>query len=144
MPQKSDNIAQLKKIITRCRLCPRQCGVDRSAGELGACGITMTPVVSSATAHFGEEPELVGRGGSGTIFFSGCNLDCVFCQNYDISHSAEGQLCPPDEIVCIAEQLINSGCENINFVTPTHVAHAVAEAVIMIRSKGCTIPMLYK
>jgi len=80
------NIGRLQEIIRRCTLCPRRCGVDRPAGQVGACGISAQAVVSSAGPHFGEEPVLVGKGGSGTIFFAGCNLDCVFCQNDDIRH----------------------------------------------------------
>ena len=138
-----ENVARLREMIRDCALCPRRCGVDRTAGKLGSCGVGPDAVVASAGPHFGEEPVLVGAGGSGTIFFSGCNLGCIFCQNYDISHSVNGHLCPPAEIAALAVGLEARGCENINFVTPTHVAHAVAEAVVVARSQGLTAPIVY-
>ena len=137
------NIVRLERIIRDCTLCPRRCRVDRTAGEVGACRIGREAVVASAEPHFGEEPVLVGRGGSGTIFFAGCNLDCVFCQNYDISHSTEGTCSSPERIAEIACGLAEMGCENINFVTPTHVAHAVARAVRIARSRGMKLPVVY-
>jgi putative pyruvate formate lyase activating enzyme len=93
--------------------------------------------------HFGEESVLVGRGGSGTIFFAGCNLHCVFCQNYDISQDDSGRPCTPAQIANLALELAQGGCENINFVTPSHVAHAVAEAIHIARSRGLTVPTVY-
>ena len=137
------NVARLREMIRDCTLCPRRCGVDRTAGQLGACGVAEAAVVASAGPHFGEEPALVGSGGSGTIFFCGCNLGCVFCQNYDISHSVDGRPCPPAKIASLALGLERRGCENINFVTPTHVAHAVAEAIEIARSQGLTVPIVY-
>jgi len=139
----SENIHQLCQMLSSCRLCPRNCGVDRTAGQLGQCGIGARPVVSSAMAHFGEEQVLVGYGGSGTIFFCGCNLHCVYCQNYDISQNASGKTSSPEELAQFARQLVEAGCENINFVSPTHVAHAVAEAIILIRRAGITVPTVY-
>jgi len=138
-----DNVIQLRNILTCCRLCPRKCGVDRTKGEIGACRIGAVARVSSAMPHFGEEPILVGNGGSGTIFFTGCNLDCVFCQNYDISHSDQGDPGSAQEIAQLALGLERRGCENINFVTPTHVSHAVAEAIVIGRSAGLSIPTVY-
>jgi len=117
--------------------------VDRIAGEVGACRIGVRPKLASAGPHFGEEPVLVGRGGSGTLFFAGCNLDCVFCQNWDISHSDRGRTVGPDELADIALGLAERGCENINVVTPTHVAHAVAEAVTLARANGLPVPVVY-
>ena len=116
-------IGRLRERIQPCTLCPRECGVDRTAGETGACRIGERARVASAGPHFGEEPVLVGRarsarptaGGSGTIFFSGCNLDCVFCQNFDISHSDGGREVTPGQIAEIALELAGRGCENINF-----------------------------
>ncbi|MBL7132860.1 MAG: radical SAM protein [Phycisphaerae bacterium] len=143
MTEVPKNVAKLREMIRDCALCPRRCGVDRTAGKLGSCGVGPDAVVASAGPHFGEEPVLVGAGGSGTIFFSGCNLGCIFCQNYDISHSVNGHLCPPAEIAALAVGLEARGCENINFVTPTHVAHAVAEAVVVARSQGLTAPIVY-
>ncbi len=143
MTEVPKNVAKLREMIRDCALCPRRCGIDRTAGQLGSCGVGAEAVVASAGPHFGEEPVLVGAGGSGTIFFSGCNLGCIFCQNYDISHSVNGHLCPPAEIAALAVGLEARGCENINFVTPTHVAHAVAEAVVVARSQGLTAPIVY-
>jgi putative pyruvate formate lyase activating enzyme len=137
------NIGRLEEIIRRCTLCPRRCGVDRSAGQVGACRVGAGAVVASAGPHFGEEPVLVGSGGSGTIFFSGCNLDCVFCQNDEISHLVSGRKTSPAEIAATAVRLAGTGCENINFVTPTHVAHSVAQAIALIREGGCTVPVVY-
>ena len=117
--------------------------MDRTAGQLGACGIADRAVVASLGAHFGEEPPLVGTGGSGTIFFAGCNLDCVFCQNYDISHSDAGQPVTPAELAGMMLSVAADGCENVNFVTPTHVAHAVAEAVALARGRGLALPVVY-
>ena len=134
---------ELRELIRSCRLCPRACRVDRAAGELGACRIGAEAVVASAGPHFGEEPVLVGAGGSGTIFFAGCNLDCLFCQNHDISHSTRGQVTAPTEIAALALALERRGCCNVNFVTPTHVAHAVAEAIAAARAGGLAVPIVY-
>lgn len=130
-------------MLRACRLCPRRCGVNRTAGELGSCGIDATARVCSAGPHFGEEPVLVGRGGSGTIFFAGCNLHCVFCQNFDISQTDQGRPCSPEQIASYAVELAQNGCVNINFVTPTHVAHAVAEAIVITRDRGLSVPTVY-
>ena len=137
------NVDRLWEIVGRCRLCPRRCDVDRTAGQTGACRIGPEAVVVSAGPHFGEEPVLVGRGGSGTIFFAGCNLDCVFCQNDNISHSANGPEISADRVAEIALGLQREGCENVNFVTPTHVAHVVARAVVAARRRGCSVPIVY-
>lgn len=137
------NVRRLRERIAPCVLCPRRCQVDRTAGQVGACRIGAEPVVASAGPHFGEEPVLVGRGGSGTIFLSGCNLDCVFCQNADISHSTDGRAMSPTQIAAVALRLADIGCENINFVTPTHVNHALAEAIALARAGGLTVPVVY-
>jgi putative pyruvate formate lyase activating enzyme len=143
MVEMPPNVLRLGREIRRCGLCPRRCGVNRQAGQIGACRIGSQAVVASAGPHFGEEPCLVGNGGSGTIFFTGCNLACVFCQNADISQGAEGLPRTPMQIAEIALGLQGRGCRNINFVTPTHVAHAVAEAVVLARASGLTIPTVY-
>ena len=130
-------------MLKHCRLCPRNCGVNRLSGQIGSCHIGATVLVSSAMPHFGEESVLVGRGGSGTIFFAGCNLHCVFCQNYDISQDDNGRPSTPDQIAGLALGLAQSGCENINFVTPTHVSHAVAEAIVIARHRGLKVPTVY-
>jgi len=139
----AERARKLTETLRSCTLCPRECRVDRTAGQIGACRIGARAKVASAGLHFGEEPVLVGRGGSGTIFFSGCNLDCVFCQNCDISHSTRGQEVTPGQLAALAFQLAENGCENVNFVTPSHVAHAVAEAIVIARTNGLAVPVVY-
>ena len=126
-----------------CVLCPRQCKVHRGKGEIGFCGIGELPVVSSVGPHFGEESVLVGAGGSGTIFFAGCNLGCIFCQNYDISHYRHGRPVTIEQLAQYMLGLQNLGCSNINFVTPTHVAPAIAAAMQLAREKGLILPTVY-
>jgi putative pyruvate formate lyase activating enzyme len=126
-----------------CVLCPRECKVYRGKGETGFCGIGESPVVSSVGPHFGEESVLVGSGGSGTIFFAGCNLGCVFCQNYDISHERHGRLVTVEQLAQSMLTLQTSGCVNVNFVTPSHVAAAIAAAIELARDNGLTVPAVY-
>lgn len=117
--------------------------VDRPSGEVGACGIGPNALVSSSCPHFGEEPPLVGRNGSGTIFFAGCNLGCIFCQNYDISHLRRGR---DTSVADLAETMIafqNMGCHNINLVTPTHISPMAADAVVQARATGLRVPIVY-
>ena len=135
--------AQLREMLRSCSLCPRRCRLDRTAGQIGQCGVGEPARVASVAPHFGEEPQLVGRGGSGTIFLGGCNLHCVFCQNHDISQHPAGYEATDDELAALALDLERRGCENVNFVTPTHVAHAVASAVAAARSDGLTVPVVY-
>jgi putative pyruvate formate lyase activating enzyme len=130
-------------MMNPCVICPRNCRVNRSRGEVGFCGIGDMPVVSSQGPHFGEESVLVGRGGSGTIFFAGCNLGCVFCQNYDISHFRHGQPITITELTEFMLDLQSYGCSNINFVTPTHVAPAVAAGIEVARKNGLILPTVY-
>lgn len=139
----SKNVRRLRERADPCDLCPRRCGGRRDAGQVGFCGVGALPLVSSVGPHFGEESVLVGSGGSGTIFFAGCNLGCVFCQNYDISHLRQGR---PMEIEPLADAMLGleqAGCVNINFVTPTHVAAPVAMAIETARDKGLRIPTVY-
>jgi len=126
-----------------CTLCPHLCGIHRSKGETGFCGIGEAPTVSSVGPHFGEESVLVGTGGSGTVFFAGCNLGCVFCQNFDISHQRHGRPVTIEQLVQSMLDLQNSGCVNINFVTPTHVIAAIAAAIELARKNGLTLPTVY-
>ncbi len=129
--------------LAECDLCPRRCAVDRSAGEVGFCGIRDRAVVASASPHFGEESPLVGSHGSGTIFFSGCNLKCQFCQNSDISMSDQGQ---PVDATALAEIMLAlqaRGCHNINFVTPTHVVPMIIQALVVAADNGLAIPLVY-
>ncbi len=137
------DIARLESLANPCRLCPRECRVDRGAGELGFCKCTATPLIGSVGPHFGEEDVLVGRGGSGTIFFAGCNLGCRFCQNWSLSHMLDGKAFTIDDIAHAMTALASRGCENINFVTPTHFAPAVAAAVKLAREWGVEVPIVY-
>jgi putative pyruvate formate lyase activating enzyme len=126
-----------------CILCPRKCKVNRSRRTDGFCGVTQKPKVSSSGPHFGEESVLVGPGGSGTIFFSGCNLGCVFCQNYEISHHRLGSKCSVEELAASMLLLQGLECSNINLVTPTHFAAPIAEAIDIARKKGLKLPIVY-
>jgi len=134
---------QLYASLARCELCPRRCGVNRLAGEFGFCGVGAEALFASAGPHFGEEPVLVGRGGSGTIFFAGCNLGCIFCQNHDISHGRNGRPVPPAAIARAMRRLEDMGCHNVNFVTPTHVTPQVMQAIAIARDDGLAVPIVY-
>lgn len=126
-----------------CCACPRDCHVNRLEGETRLCGTGRYARVASAFQHFGEEDCLRGRNGSGTIFFSLCNLRCVFCQNWDISQESAGDECPPGRIADIMLELQARGCHNINFVTPEHVAPQVIEAVAEAVPRGLALPIVY-
>jgi putative pyruvate formate lyase activating enzyme len=139
----SEPVRQLWEMMSPCTLCPRRCGIDRSKGQKGFCGTGDIPVVSSVGPHFGEESVLVGRSGSGTIFFAGCNLGCIFCQNYDISHHRHGRDVTVGQLVRSMLQLQDYGCVNINFVTPSHVIPAITAAVELARNQGLTLPTVY-
>lgn len=129
--------------LERCCLCPRKCGINRLKGEVGFCKTGRLARVSSAFLHFGEEPELVGRGGSGTIFFSWCNLGCLYCQNYTLSHFGQGQKATAQELAGMMLNLQKNGAENINFVTPTHVIAQVLEALPLAIEGGLNLPLVY-
>jgi putative pyruvate formate lyase activating enzyme len=130
-------------ISSACSLCPRKCHVDRLAGETGVCRTGEQAVVASFSPHFGEESPLVGTHGSGTIFFSSCNLLCSFCQNYDISRRMVGQMVEPDELAAIMIRLQNQHCHNINFVTPTHVVPQILQALPLAIEQGLSVPLVY-
>jgi putative pyruvate formate lyase activating enzyme len=138
-----DMSGKLIDMMASCNLCPRRCGVNRLGDEVGYCGIGADARVSSYGPHFGEEAELVGKGGSGTIFFAGCNLRCIFCQNHDISQEYVGADVSIDELVDIMMALERQGAANINFVSPSHVAAHVAEVIERARGKGLSIPTVY-
>ena len=129
--------------LAACLACPRDCGVNRLADETGVCHVGRWARVAAAFPHFGEEDCLRGTGGSGTIFFSSCNLRCVFCQNWDISQSRAGRLCAPSEIADLMLQLQDAGCHNINFVTPEHVAPQIVEAIAVAVPAGLRVPLVY-
>jgi putative pyruvate formate lyase activating enzyme len=127
----------------RCIVCPRGCRVDRRADVAGLCAIGRYAVVASYFPHFGEEDCLRGRRGSGTIFFSGCNLRCVFCQNHDISWQVRGELVTPQRLAEMMLELQTIGCHNINWVTPEHVVPQILEAVPLALDGGLRLPIVY-
>jgi len=136
-------IAQLATILEHCTLCPRSCKVNRIDGEKGFCRTGKNAAVASYCAHFGEESCLVGASGSGTIFFSNCNLGCIFCQNYRISHQGEGIEADSGQLAAIMISLQKQGCHNINLVTPSHVVPQIAAALPAAIGKGLTLPLVY-
>lgn len=130
-------------MLPSCTLCPRQCRVNRTGKEAGYCGTGRQATVASYSPHFGEEPPLVGDHGSGTIFFSHCNLQCVFCQNHDISIQGDGHIIFPDQLAAMMIRLQAQGCHNINLVTPTHVVPQILEALDTAVDLGLRIPLVY-
>jgi len=138
-----ERIKNLKEILKNCHLCPRKCGINRLKGERGYCRAGAELMVSSAFAHFGEEPPLVGYYGSGTIFLTHCNLRCVFCQNYDISHLGNGEVISVEQLAAIMLSLQRRGCHNINFVTPTHYVPQIVEALPLAIERGLRLPLVY-
>jgi putative pyruvate formate lyase activating enzyme len=141
--QCSTAVQRLWSMMNPCIICMRNCRVNRLDGELGYCGIGTDPLISSVGPHFGEESVLVGSGGSGTIFFSGCNLGCVFCQNYEISHHKGGCSVSITDLVKTMLSLQKMGCVNINLVTPSHVSAACAAAIELARKEGLKLPVVY-
>ena len=136
-------IEQAYALMNPCRLCPRECKVNRAEDELGLCRVGKDAIVSGYGPHFGEEPPLVGRWGSGTIFMAGCNLKCVFCQNYDISHLLHGRAVSVEKIAQFMLALQNRGCHNINFVTPTHVVPQILASLKIAIEGGLNVPLVY-
>ncbi len=135
--------SELYSIYRKCRLCPRQCGVDRTRGERGFCSSTDRAKVFSAHPHFGEERPLVGSGGSGTIFFSNCNLLCVFCQTWEINHRGDGSYVGDETIGRLMTDLQAVGCHNINLVTPTHILPNIVGGLRYAIGRGLRIPLVY-
>lgn len=138
-----ERIKKAFAVLESCRLCPRNCGVNRLDGELGFCETGRKAGVASYNAHFGEESPLVGRSGSGTIFLSSCNLLCSFCQNFEISHGKEGAEVGPEQMALMMVQLSEAGCHNINFVTPSHVVPQILEALPSAIERGLRVPLVY-
>ena len=141
--QLAHRIEQAYSIFENCRCCPRQCGVNRKKGERGFCRSPSKPVVYGAQPHFGEEIPLVGKSGSGTIFFSNCNLRCIFCQNWPISHEGRGREVKDKDLADMMIGLQKIGCHNINVVTPTHVMPNILNATRIALKKGLHIPLVY-
>ena len=138
-----ERIEQAYEIFKRCRLCPRQCRANRTMGDLGFCRASDKVVVFSHHPHYGEELPLVGRRGSGTIFFSHCNLRCVFCQNWPIAHEGRGREVTDDQLADMMLDLQRMGCHNINLVTPTHVMPNILSATRKALHKGLRLPLCY-
>jgi len=126
-----------------CTLCPRMCRANRLAGEIGVCKTPAQAIVASFDAHFGEESALVGNHGSGTIFFTHCNLLCNFCQNYDISHYGQGATVDDNQLAKIMLHLQEAGCHNINFVTPSHVVPQILNALLHAIPQGLEVPLVF-
>jgi putative pyruvate formate lyase activating enzyme len=139
----AERVEQASAIFEKCQLCPRQCGVNRRKGERGFCRAPAKVVVFSAHPHFGEELPITGENGSGTIFFSNCNLRCVFCQNWPIAHEGKGKEIQDEDLAEMMLQLQGIGCHNINLVTPTHVMPNILNATRIALRKGLRLPLFY-
>jgi len=139
----SHKVREAEEILKECTLCPRECRVDRTAGQKGFCKTGDTLLISSYGPHLGEEKPLVGRFGSGTIFMGNCNLGCIFCQNYSISHLGEGVGMTCEKLADIMLSLQKEGCHNINLVTPTHQMPMLLRALMIASEKGLKLPVVY-
>jgi putative pyruvate formate lyase activating enzyme len=133
----------MMNLLYKCKLCPRNCGVNRLDGQVGFCGSGLGIKVARVSLHNWEEPCLSGENGSGTIFFSQCNLKCVFCQNYSISHKGIGKEITIERLAEIFIEQQERGAHNINLVTPTHFVPQIIEAIKLARSRGLVLPMVY-
>lgn len=133
----------LYSYLETCVLCPRECRVNRLKGEKGVCGVDAQLWISSYGPHYGEEPPLSGTNGSGTIFFTFCNLRCVYCQNYSISQLGDGDIISIPDLAGIMLYLQGIGCHNINLVTPTHFLPQIVSAIVIAVEKGLKIPIVY-
>jgi putative pyruvate formate lyase activating enzyme len=131
------------ELFSPCRVCPRECKVDRIKGELGECKMSVDLVVCSYSAHFGEEKILVGTNGSGTIFFSSCNMGCLYCQNYDMSQERKGQRITMDALADIMLGLEEQGCHNINLVSPSIWVPQILKAIAKAIDMGLNLPLVY-
>ena len=140
----NERIEAAYKLLESCRVCPRECGVNRLKNDkLGFCRSGLNPVISSVSPHHGEEPPLSGTKGSGTIFFTNCNLRCVYCQNYPISQMGNGSERTPGELACHMLWLQEQGCHNLNLVTPTHFMPQILKALGIARERGFNLPLVY-
>jgi putative pyruvate formate lyase activating enzyme len=132
------------ELLESCHVCPRECGVNRLKNDkLGFCRSGLNPVISSVSPHHGEEPPLSGTKGSGTIFFTNCNLRCLYCQNYPISQMGNGAERTPGELACQMFWLQEQGCHNLNLVTPTHFMPQILKALGIARDRGFNLPIVY-
>jgi putative pyruvate formate lyase activating enzyme len=139
----SERVEKLNSMLKSCSICPRECAVDRFTGEEGFCKAGAELCISSSHPHFGEEDPLVGSHGSGTIFLTGCNLRCIYCQNYDISHLGVGEAITIKGLSKRMLRLQQIGCHNINFVTPTHFVPQIVEGISLAAADGLKIPIVY-
>jgi putative pyruvate formate lyase activating enzyme len=138
-----EKLTRAQFMLRKCNVCPRRCKVNRMNDELGECKVGLEPIISSFFPHFGEERPLVGSGGSGTIFIAGCNLQCLFCQNYEISHLCEGKPVSIEQFSSMMLVLQRLGCHNINIVTPSHIVPQLMEAVFLAATNGLRLPLVY-
>ena len=138
-----ERVRAAQELLRACTVCPRLCRVNRFESRLGKCGTNALPVVSSYNPHFGEEAPLVGRHGSGTIFFTSCSLHCVFCQNWDVSHDRFGARVADEQLAAMMLDLQARGCHNINLVTPTHMVAQVLSALAVAAAAGLRVPLVY-
>ena len=141
-----DRVTRLEKLLENCTVCPKDCGNNRLNDEIAACYSGRLPIVSSYTAHFGEEPVLSGKNGAGNIFFGNCNLRCVYCQNFQISQTWKTQKKNEVSHGRLAEMMLElqaKGCHNIGFVSPTHFAPQMARAIFIAAQKGLNLPIVY-
>jgi len=136
-------VEEAKERLKACMLCPRVCRANRLNGEVGECGVGRYALISSHGPHFGEERVLRGTCGSGTVFFAGCNLRCVYCQNYEISQLKWGSETPPEELAAIFLDIQRMGCHNLNLVTPSHVVAQILEALLIAVEEGFRLPIVY-
>lgn len=139
----AQRITQARERLRRCHVCPRHCEVNRLEGELGFCQVGASPFVASYGPHFGEEDPLRGSHGSGTIFFASCNLRCLYCQNYEISHLRGGSEFTPRELADMMIELQDQGCHNINLVTPSHQVPHILDGLLLAAERGLRIPLIY-
>jgi putative pyruvate formate lyase activating enzyme len=139
----ANRVKHAQQILAQCTLCPRQCKVNRLKGELGFCKGGRDLAVASSGPHYGEEPPISGSNGSGAIFFTGCNIQCLFCQNYQISQQYAGHQIAIQELSSTMISLQKQGCNNINLVSPTHFVPQILEALLGAAAKGLTIPLVY-
>lgn len=142
----AERVERLEEMLRSCTVCPKDCGNDRLKDEIAACYSGRLPIVSSYTAHFGEEPVLSGTGGAGNIFFGNCNLRCVYCQNYQISQTWKEQRKNEITHERLAEMMLelqDRGCHNIGFVSPTHFAPQMARAILIAAERGLRLPIVY-
>lgn len=138
-----DRAARALEMLRVCTICPHRCRANRLDGKAGICRTGSSAIVASYGPHFDEEKPLVGTHGSGTIFFSYCNLRCVFCQNHNISQSGEGETVDAKTLAGMMLSLESRGCSNINLVTPTHVVPQILSALVIATDKGMSIPLVY-